>query len=240
MRTTSRDRRPASTPTILRGLLLGLVLGMGAGMAPVGCATSTRDRGMPPEDGVIAAAVVVGSDLGHRIQQDPGAWPVQVRPARAVILADGSLRADVGPSLGVDDRPGVARHLRHRQLTTLWKRLDELGFADPGAGNFDRNPNLLVPGPSEVIQILELRRNGRDWIVVDRFSVPSEAEEGSGGSEGTLSGQDARMKAAIRSIAALAWASDSPPDDTVRFPERYDFGPDPWARFRPDEPDDDS
>ena len=201
-------------------------------MVLAGCATSTRDRGMPPEDGIIAAAVVVGSDLGHRIQQDPAAWPVQVRPARAVILSDGSLRADVGPSLGVDDRPGVTRHLRRRQLLTLWQRLDELGFAEAGSGNFDRNPNLLVPGPNEVIQILELRRNGRDWIVVDRFAVSEDAEEGSSGSDGTLSGQDPRMKAALRSIAALAWASDAPPDDTVRFPERYDFGPDPWDRYR--------
>jgi len=187
---------------------------------------------MPPEDGIIAAAVVVGSDLGHRIRQDPAAWPVQVRPARAVILSDGSLRADVGPSLGVDDRPGVTRHLRRRQLLTLWQRLDELGFAEAGASNFDRNPNLLVPGPNEVIQILELRRNGRDWIVVDRFAVSEDAEEGSSGSDGTLSGQDPRMKAALRSIAALAWASDAPPDDTIRFPERYDFGPDPWDRYR--------
>jgi len=149
-----------------------------------------------------------------------------------VILSDGSLRADVGPSLGVDDRPGVTRHLRRRQLLTLWQRLDELGFAEAGASNFDRNPNLLVPGPNEVIQILELRRNGRDWIVVDRFAVSEDAEEGSSGSDGTLSGQDPRMKAALRSIAALAWASDAPPDDTIRFPERYDFGPDPWDRYR--------
>ena len=210
--------------TPLLAVLLAMVL--------MGCSTSKHDRGMPPEDGIIAAAVVVGSDLGHRIQQEPSAWPVQVRPARAVILSDGSLRADVGPSLGVDDRPGVTRHLRRRQMVALWQRMDELGFAEAGSGNFDRNPNLLVPGPNEVIQILELRRNGRDWIVVDRFSVAEDAAEGTGGAEGTLAGQDPRMKAAIRSIAALAWASDAPPDDTIRFPERYDFGPDPWARYR--------
>ena len=166
--------------------------------------------------------------------------PVELRPARAVILADGSLRADVGPSLGVDDRPGVTRHLRRLQLVNLWQRLEELGFAEAESGNFDRNPNLLVPGPNEVIQILELRRNGRDWMVVDRFPVAPEAGEPESAPDESQSGQDPRMKAALRSIAALAWASDAPPDDTIRFPERYDFGPDPWARYRATASDDES
>ena len=214
------------------GTLFGIVIG--------GCSTVPRDRGIPPEDGVIAAAVVVGSDLGHRIQRDPASWPVEVRPSRAVILADGSLRADVGPSLGVDDRPGVTRHLRRSQLVSLWKRLEDLGFAEVTSANFDRNPNLLVPGPDEVIQILEIRRNGRDWMIVDRFTVAEDADRGTNGPDGTLAAEDPRMRAALRAIAALAWASDAPPDDTVRFPERYDFGPDPWARYRVASPDDDS
>ncbi|MCP4836299.1 MAG: hypothetical protein GY895_16210 [Phycisphaera sp.] len=210
------------------------------GIAIAGCSTAPQDRGIPPEDGVIAAAVVVGSDLGHRIQRDPAAWPVEVRPSRAVILADGSLRADVGPSLGVDDRPGVTRHLRRSQLVSLWKRLEDLGLAEIASANFDRNPNLLVPGPDEVIQILEIRRNGRDWMVIDRFTVAEDADRGTNGPDGTLAAENPRMRAALRAIAALAWASDAPPDDTVRFPERYDFGPDPWVRYRVASPDDDS
>jgi len=44
--------------------------------------------------------------------------------------------------------------------------------------------------------------------------------------------EDPRLRAAIRRIAALAWAADLPPDGVPRYPERYDFGPDPWARYR--------
>lgn len=223
------------TPSHLRTAALATLLGM----LMAGCRTTPQDRSMPPDDGVIGAAVLVGPSLGHRIQRDPAAWPVEVRPSRAVILADGSLRADVGPSLGVGDRPGVTRHLRRQQLLSLWNGFDDLGLAGEDAGNFDRNPELLVPGPDEVIQILEFRRHDRDWIIVERFVIPEDAQAGTTGSSGSLSGQDPRMRAALRSIAAIAWASDAPPDDTIRFPERYDFGPDPWSRYRVVSPDED-
>ena len=197
------------------------------------------------EDGVIAAAVVVGPELGHLIEAVPSNWPVEVRPGRAIILADGSLRADVGPSIGVDDRPGITRHLRRPQLVSLWRRLDELGLGTAEAGNFTGNPKLIEVGDREVVQILQLRRADRDWIVLDRFTVPEADVESDDAPllrrrfEPDLSGENSRMRAAIRAIAALAWASDVPPDDTVRFPERYDFGPDPWARYRPSGSNDD-
>ena len=196
-----------------------------------GCASGGRPRGMPPEDGIIAAAVVVGSSLAHEMERDPGAWPVEVRPSRAIILPDGTLRAEVGSSLGIDDRPGRTRHLREVQLERLWTRFAELGLGSPDAGNFTGNPKLLVPGPEEVVQVLEFRRDGRDWMIVDRFTVPEDDQD-----DDRLEGQDPRIQSALRAIAALAWASDVPPDDTIRFPERYDFGPDPWARFREEGP----
>ena len=96
-----------------------------------------------------------------------------------------------------------------------------------------------MPGADEVIQILEFRRHDRDWIIVERFVIPEDAQAGTTGPSGSLSGQDPRMRAALRSIAAIAWASDEPPDDTIRFPERYDFGPDPWSRYRIASPDED-
>ncbi len=189
------------------------------------CATPSTGFEKVPEDGIIAAAVVVGSELGHEIERRPGRWPVELRPARAIILPDGSLRADVGPSLGIEDRPGVTRHLRRPQLADLWRRMDELGFGDEVAGNFTGNPKLIDLGPREVLQLLEFRRDDVDWMIVDRFEVPESTTA-------SAAADNPRMRAAIRAIAALAWASDLPPDDTIRFPERYDFGPDPWARYR--------
>lgn len=183
--------------------------------------------GAVPADAVIDATVLVGDDLGRRIRRDPGAWPVQFRPARAIILPDGVLRADVGADLRVDDRPGVARHLYRAQLEDLWRGLDELGFGDPVVGDYVGNLGRLVPADDEVIQILALQRGGRDWAIVRRFEIPpnTTADEAA-----TL--EDARMRAAIRRLAALAWAFDDPPSDAIEFPERYDFGPDPWARYR--------
>jgi hypothetical protein len=176
---------------------------------------------------VIDATVLVGEDLGRRIRRDPGDWPVQFRPARAIILPDGVLRADVGADLRVDDRPGVARHLYRSQLEDLWRGLDELGFGDPTVGDYDGNLGRLVPGDDEVIQILALQRGGRDWAIVRRFEVPPDLTPAEAADL-----EDARMRSAIRRLAALAWAFDDPPDDSIDFPERYDFGPDPWARYR--------
>ena len=36
----------------------------------------------------------------------------------------------------------------------------------------------------------------------------------------------------IRRLAALAWATDLPSNETFVAPIRYDFGPDPYARYR--------
>lgn len=214
-----------------------VVLVAGSLLAPItvmhGCAGSPppASDGVP-EDGVIAAGVVVGSGLVREIQRHPEEWPVHLRPGRAIILADGSLRADVGPTLDLGDRPGISRHLRRSQLAGLWRELDALGLGDPAAGNFQGNPTLLRPGRREVLQVLECRRDGRDWIVVQRFEVPEVPDADERASGPITLQEDPRLRAAIRRIAALAWAADLPPDGVPRYPERYDFGPDPWARYR--------
>jgi hypothetical protein len=209
-------------------LTLAIVLLQGCAAAPHAAIDGV------PEDGVIAAGVVVGPGLVREIETHPEDWPVHLRPGRAIILADGSLRADVGPTLDLGDRPGVSRHLRRAQLAGLWRELDELGLATPDAGNFEGNPKLLTPGRREVLQVLECRRDGRDWIIVHRFEVPpiTSGQDAETEREVVESAEDPRLRAAIRRIAALAWAADLPPDGIPRYPERYDFGPDPWARYR--------
>ncbi|MDG2022136.1 MAG: hypothetical protein P8J59_09325 [Phycisphaerales bacterium] len=203
-------------------------------VASAGCSsTSSRvDSDGLAQDSVIDATVMVGDGLGLRIERDPGAWPVQLRPARAIVLPDGVLRADVGADLGVDDRPGMTRSLYRSQLVELWKEMDVLDFGTPSAGNYSGNLELLEPGDDEVIQILHLQRDGRDWTIVRRFEIP---EDASPRDSSTFDVEDPRMRSAMRRLAALAWAWDVPPDDSIRFPERYDFGPDPWSRYREDE-----
>lgn len=202
-------------------------------IASTGClGTQSRlDSDGLAEDSVIDATVIVGEDLGIRIERDPGAWPVQLRPARAIVLPDGVLRADVGANLGVDDRPGATRVLYRTQLVELWKEMDILDFGSPSAGNYTGNLELLEPGDDEVIQILYLQRGGRDWTIVRRFEIPKDA---SPKDPTTFDAEDPQMRTAMRRMAALAWAWDVPPNDSIRFPERYDFGPDPWSRYRDD------
>jgi hypothetical protein len=228
------DRR--SIRVSVAGLLMSAVA-----MCLVGCgSTPAPVADGVPEDGIIAAGVVVGPGLVREIQQHPEDWPVHLRPARAIILADGSLRAEVGLSLDLGDRPGISRHLRRAQLAELWRDLDSLGLGAPESGNYEGNPKLLQPGRREVLQVLECRRNGRDWIVVHRFEVPARGTGNDDVSEAETDAvaeldEDPRLRAAIRRIAALAWAADLPPDSVPRYPERYDFGPDPWARYRASE-----
>ena len=104
-----------------------------------------------------------------------------------------------------------------------------LDFGSPSAGNYSGNLGLLEPGDDEVIQILHFQRGGRDWTIVHRFEIP---EDASPENASTFDAEEPRMRAAMRRMAALAWAWDVPPDDSIRFPERYDFGPDPWSRYR--------
>ena len=223
------DRR--AIRVFIAGLLMTAIA-----MCLVGCgSTPAPVADGVPEDGIIAAGVVVGPGLVREIQQHPEDWPVHLRPGRAIILADGSLRADVGQTLDLGDRPGVSRHLRRAQLAELWRDLDGLGLGEPEAGNYEGNPKLLQPGRREVLQVLECRRDGRDWIVVHRFEVPAPASGDESDAEIVAKAEldeDPRLRAAIRRIAALAWAADLPPDGVPRYPERYDFGPDPWARYR--------
>ncbi len=223
----------ASIPASIVGILLSVTFALAGCAAPPAAVSDGV-----PEDGVIAAGVVVGPGLAREIQRHPEDWPVHLRPGRAIILADGSLRADVGPTLDLGDRPGISRHLRRAQLATLWRELDELGLGRPSAGNFTGNPKLLEPGRREVLQVLECRRDDQDWIVVHRFEVPErpsslpESESESDVVQQAEMAEDPRLRAAIRRIAALAWAADLPPTGVPRYPERYDFGPDPWARYR--------
>ena len=157
-------------------------------------------------------------------------------------------RSPLGLSnVGLDDRPGITRQLRRSQLAALWRDLEALGLGEPDAGNHLGNPSLLKPSRREIVQVIELQREGRDWTIVHRFEVPeptpTDSDESSSDDEGSsrptevdaaVAAEDPRIRAAIRRIAALAWASDLPPDSVPRFPERYDFGPDPWARYRGD------
>lgn len=224
--TGGRSKVNRSPAFVLSGI--ALVMSMMLGCRTTSESVEATARPDVTQDVVIAAAVLVGDKLAHRMDSGSAEWPAHLRNSRAIVLPDGTLRAEIGPSLSVDERPGVTRHLRRPQLVALWERVDQLGLGDPSAGNLDGNPALVEPGPWEIVLLLEFQRNGRDWIVMDRIDLAG----GAIAPDRAASLEKANIRSMFRALAALAWASDARTDDVIRYPERYDFGPDPWARYR--------
>lgn len=214
---------------LLLSLVPALLLGCSTGPSKTG-----NDSQNAPNDLVIDATVLVGNELEYQMRRRGGVgWPVHLRPSRSIVMPDGALRSDVGRTLGVDDRPGISRQLYQAQLNTLWTTLGDLGFQSPVPGDLRGNPALLEPMSQEIIQILTIQARGRTWTLVRSFT-PEREKDGSLPSNGKAAGEDPRMRAFLRRLLALAWASDLPPETGFVVPERYDFGPDPWERYRPE------
>ena len=203
-----------------------------------GCASSSRtsdNQGVVPEDFQVDITILLGNELRYFLQKARGVgWPADLRPWRAIIMSDGSLRSDFGSNLGVDDRPGLTRHLYRRQIETLWKAVEQVGLSEPDAtrpGNFSGNPALISAQTNEIVQIMSIQAYGQRWNVVHRF-VPVITDQRSPDPTTSSSMESPKMRSIIRRVLALAWASDVPSEERFAAPERYDFGPDPWARYR--------
>ncbi len=207
-------------------------------MTLIGCASSPRetpDSGAVPEDLQIDITILLGNQLQYALQKARGVgWPADLRPWRAIIMSDGSLRSDFGSNLGVDDRPGLTRQLYRKQIETLWKAVEQVGLSKPDArrtGNYFGNPALVSVKTNEIVQIMSFQSNGRRWNVIHRF-VPVIDDAQAPDKKTSITMESPKMRSIIRRVLALAWASDVPPEERFAAPERYDFGPDPWARYR--------
>ena len=69
----------------------------------------------------------------------------------------------------------------------------------------------------EIVYVLEVTYENQRRRLVDRL-VRDESNEA--------------MVSLIRSMGGLAWLRDEAPAPNLIEPMRYDFGPDPWARYR--------
>lgn len=210
--------------TFLRSIAVVLLL------SSWGCTSSPRTdpANGPPADFVLDATILVGREVQKRAEHiSIDRWPAHLRQWRLIVLPDGSLRADSGASIDVGTRPGVTRRLYREQVETLWSALGDLGLADPTShrpGMLSGNPAMERVKPDEVLQILSVSGDGRSWTFTCRFTP---GVEGSG-----ASGEDPQLRAMLRRLLALAWATDLPPEQRFSAPERYDFGNDPWSRYR--------
>lgn len=214
---------------------LALILGV---LLLAGCSNPGprgADPAAVPEDLVIDVTILVGDQLQYDMErQGETGWPAQLRPWRMIVMPDGSLRSDSGPSLGVDDRPGLTRVLYREQVAVLWKSLQDLdlGTPDPGrTGEYPGNPALITVGRMEVAQIITISADGEGWTIACRFT-PKRGKDGALATDGKAPGENMVMRAFLRRLLALSWATDLPPEQRFAAPERYDFGPDPWERYR--------
>ncbi len=144
---------------------------------------------------------------------------MHLRSGRYVMMADGSLyTGEVVTYPAADQLPGLTRRLSRAQVAELWSSLKQSGLASPDIGDEVRNAKLIKPDPGELVYTLIFTGGGQRWSVLRRTFDDDSA--------------DPLAADLIRRLAELAWESDEPHRAMMIAPRRYDFGPDPYIRFR--------
>lgn len=168
--------------------------------------------GRLPADLAIEITVAPGARVESRVR-------VEERPARFVLLPDGSLHGatDRLPPEGV--RPARVRRLAREQMVDVWTVLESAGFSNGALSDTQASVQGQQPRPAEVLVTLEVQADGARFGFVRRFDPQSEGEQA--------------IRRVVRTIASLAWASDEPLAESAELPTRYDLGADPYARFAP-------
>jgi hypothetical protein len=184
--------------------------------ALVGCAQKQRvsadPLGAAPTDFAIELTILTGPQTFTMNE-------AHLRQSRYVMFADGSLYHgdDVDRLKGADWLPPLTRVLSRRQVAEVWSLAQQLGLTNPANPTGEVNFKLVQPTPDGVMYLTALTGWGERWT----FTRPSSYDQ-----------PDPAMTQMARMLAQLAWASDQPPSSAMVMPKRYDFGPDPYARFR--------
>jgi hypothetical protein len=148
--------------------------------------------------------------------------------SRYLVLPDGSLHYAPGPGPGAAGtegaarQPALARILSRRQMSDLWSLARQLGLADSPLGDEPFNFRLIEAQADEVVCMAAFTAHEQSWSFIRRAKVHEPS--------------DPAMAALITHLARLAWveppAAPSGPTFAPAAPQRYDFGPDPYERFR--------
>ena len=153
-----------------------------------------------------------------RITDGKQTLPVHLRPSRFVLFPDGSLHFALDEDRGVDWLPMQLRALNRAQVAGLWADVQQLGFADQDQSDPLTNWKFIEPQAGQVVYLLALTGQGERW----GFHRTSDVDRPENSAIGSLA----------RHLAQLAWASDLPPQRSPIIPRRYDFGDDPYQRYR--------
>lgn len=213
---------PGPTCLAFSMLAVGSLWQPGCTTAPAIAVNSAVDpAGRVPPDLAVEVTVVPGGRVEGRVR-------IEERPAKLVLLPDGSLHGacDRVPPDGT--RPARVRRLGREQMADVWSALESAGFADAaladtraGVRAVEANPND-ARGAHEVLVTVEVQADGARFAFVRRFSPGSDGEPA--------------IRRIVRTLAALAWMSDEPLAEGAELPTRYDLGPDPYARYAPATP----
>ncbi|MEI6273251.1 MAG: hypothetical protein WCQ03_07255 [Phycisphaerae bacterium] len=180
------------------------------GALACGCAAPAPDPLATPTQLTFDVTILKGDKVPFRSE----AW---LRPGKMIVFPDGTLLADFGPSVNTRVRPGVARVLYQRQVFEMWDVAKKLGFSDPELADFAANPYLVEAQPNEIVYIMTFAASGDRWTFVRRFEGTGEPDPAS--------------EVWVKVLAQAAFATDLAADADL--PIRYDFGPDPYAWFKP-------
>jgi hypothetical protein len=193
----------------------GLVT-MAAAVVLVGCAAtplvSEDPLGFTPEDFSLDVTVLTGS--GAEIYPQ-----AHLRQSRFVLMPNGSLHfgVDADRTRGSNWLPDVVRTLDRRQVQEVWSLARQLGLTDPGRGDGRVNFDLVKAPPEHVVYLAAFTGDDEAWSFIR---------------SGTAAHPDPALTSLTRLLARLSWASDVEAQAAAVMPTRYNFGPDPYARYR--------
>ena len=210
---------PRSSGFSLPGLFIGLCFLCLAGCGSTDAVSSNaRSQTVPvdrnndplldvPDDFELEIKVLVGNKVAD---QDV----LERREVHMVLFPDGTLHAAAGSEVIPGARPGLARTLLRGQVADTWALLGRLDLRD--VGDSPTRP-VRAPGQAEIVHVVDVTADGERRRHVLRF---------------VGSCRDSVSTTLVRSIGGLAWLTDAPQIGNDIIPLRYDFGPDPWERYR--------
>ncbi|TVQ54279.1 MAG: hypothetical protein EA377_06075 [Phycisphaerales bacterium] len=191
-------------------VLLLTVLSFGCATAPP--AANADPFAAAPEDFSLDLTVLVGRGVAAEDRIGTN------RPMRIVLFADGALHAEFDRAMNANTVPGYVRTLSRGQMASLWTELRQLGFAEPAAADPTINFTTVEARRNDVVTLLAMTGDESRWIFTRSRSYDEESE----GAFRTLTDR----------LAALAWAPPAVTGRRMIQPERYDFGHDPYERYR--------
>ncbi len=202
------------TSSLLVGLLL--LTGCAASGPPppgTGVTKSQIDPLEVPAD--FSLDMTVWADVADAAAGQPDADP-HLRTGRFILFCDGSLHWSGRVEAPEDEMPPLRRILRRADMAALWTLIRQLGMDDATKATPAVNIRLVEPPPGAVLYLAVLTGDGRRWAFQRQAPTPDQP--------------DPAMTILVGRLRELAWAD--PADPVPAAPRRYDFGADPYARYR--------